>query len=219
MKKLAFFGGSFDPIHKGHINICLSIIEKLHLDEVYIMPNGNPPHKSSLKLSFDERCSLIKLAIEPYSKIKLFDLEKDAKVHYTYNSLITINSLFTGCLIYFCMGLDSLLDLEKWYHGLELTNLCNLIVINRNGDSFDHASANIKDYLNKYLINYTDYKISDKHKIIMIKDCVDNVSSTQIRQQLHNFYQNHDPKAYEFLRSSLDSKVLNQISAHNYYDS
>ena len=75
MRKIALFGGSFDPIHKGHVEIAKKAVKTLCLDEVIFIPSGISPHKAGLSASNEDRYNMVCLALEGEEKLSVSDLE------------------------------------------------------------------------------------------------------------------------------------------------
>ena len=117
-KKIGILGGSFDPIHQGHLNIAQSAYEEYHLDEVWFIPAGHSPNKNEKKMTPAEtRAEMVSLAIEDYSYFRLSRIELEAKdTSYTYLTLSKLKEQYPDDTFYFIMGADSLDYFEKWVH-------------------------------------------------------------------------------------------------------
>lgn len=135
MRKIGVFGGTFDPIHIGHIYIAYEAYKLLELDEVIFMPAGNPPHKK-WKYVTDEiiRYEMVKKAIEPYSffSINNYEIEKEG-LSFTYETLRYLHESFKEVELYFITGADCLINLNSWKNIKEIFRLSNLVVFNRTG--------------------------------------------------------------------------------------
>ena len=117
-KKIGIFGGSFDPIHCGHINIAKSAYEEFDLDEVWFVPAGHSPNKDENRMTpADVRAKMVSLAIEGICGFKLCDIEiKSNETSYTYLTLTKLKDLYPENKFFFIMGADSLDYFERWYH-------------------------------------------------------------------------------------------------------
>ena len=115
---LIILGGSFDPIHKGHLNIAQSAYEEFALDEVWFIPAGHSPNKDEKKMTAaDIRAEMTALAIYDIPYFKLSRMEIDAEgTSYTYLTLTKLKEACPDIDFFFIMGADSLDYLEKWYH-------------------------------------------------------------------------------------------------------
>lgn len=118
LKKIGILGGSFDPIHKGHLNIAQSAYEEFALDEVWFIPAGHSPNKDENKMTAaDIRAEMTELAICDIPYFKLSRIEVDAEgTSYTYLTLTKLEEIYPDMKFFFIMGADSLDYLEKWYH-------------------------------------------------------------------------------------------------------
>ena len=93
--KIALYGGSFNPIHNGHLKTARYVLDSLKLNELYLLPNANPPHKSTVKLPFTTRVAMLKAALqdEADARLKISLLEEDSsKPHYTFNTLSELHA-------------------------------------------------------------------------------------------------------------------------------
>lgn len=134
-RALGFLGGSFDPVHKGHLMMARIARAALQLDKVIFIPNASPPHKQGNFVSFDSRVRLLSLALYSlnHRQYDISLLEKDqGRRHYTFDTLLYLRHHYGPQVrLYFIIGMDSLLALPTWHKGLLLTSLANLIVLRR----------------------------------------------------------------------------------------
>lgn len=116
MSKIGLFGGTFNPIHNGHILFLQQIKEKYCLDKVILMPSNIPPHKYSALATNNERFKMCKLATEEIDYIAVSDIEyKLSKKSYTSNTLKILKKSYPNDEIYLIIGPDMLLSFDKWY--------------------------------------------------------------------------------------------------------
>lgn len=115
-KRIGIMGGSFDPIHMGHINIAQSACQEYHLDEVWFIPAGHSPNKDESEMTpAEERAEMVSLALKDYPKFQLSRIEIDAKeTSYTYLTLTKLKNQFPSVEFFFIMGADSLDYFDKW---------------------------------------------------------------------------------------------------------
>ncbi len=139
-KKIGILGGTFDPFHKGHFQLAKTAYDQFDLDEIWIMPNGNPPHKKDTQqMDFEIRCEMIRLATEQVPYMFLCDVEgSDTCYHYTFQTLEKFHEQYPNDRFYFIIGADSLRDFPTWKEPGKIAKLCTLLVACRD-------EAGIKD--------------------------------------------------------------------------
>jgi len=136
MKRIGIMGGTFNPVHKGHLALSKAAAEEFALDEVVFIPSGNPPHKPKGEVIDKEyRFKMVKLAIQGQKNYKASRLELD-RPGYSY-AVDTFNALkekYGGSAkLFYIMGLDSINEILEWKKPLELFKLCEFIVGTRPG--------------------------------------------------------------------------------------
>ncbi len=131
--KTGLLGGSFNPLHIGHLRLCVEMFEQAGLDRVQLVPAHIPPHKNIRNiLPFDMRCTMIESAIEDFPGISVNRLEKERPgPSYTYDTLQTMISDNPGVQFFFIMGDNDLLTMPQWYKGREIAFLTDLIIAGR----------------------------------------------------------------------------------------
>lgn len=147
--KIGIMGGTFNPIHIGHLILANSALEELKLDKVLFMPSKRPPHKENdVILDEETRCNIVLASIADNPKFELSDIElKRDKTTYTVD---TLNELKDSGELYFIMGADSYINLEKWYKYEEIFKLATIVVGVRK-DMYSNELDELKAYYqNKY---------------------------------------------------------------------
>lgn len=117
-KRIGIIGGTFNPIHFGHLLIAEQSYQEYDLDEVRFLPAGHPPHKQSQQIASNEdRLAMLRLAVEnvPYFQISDYELQKQG-LSYTYETLSYFSAQESDAVFYFIMGADSVKDLDCWKH-------------------------------------------------------------------------------------------------------
>ena len=172
-KKIGILGGSFDPIHYGHLNIAQSAYKEFQLDEVWFIPAGHSPNKSESAMTpAAQRAEMTMLAIKDYPYFKLSTIEIDAaETSFTYRTLEKLDEAFPRFQFYFIMGADSLDYFEHWFHPEIICQHAVLLVAVR--DDMDLAEIDRKISVIQSLFPAV---------ICTIKSGKTPVSSTEIRQ-------------------------------------
>lgn len=135
MRRLGVYGGSFNPVHLGHLHVALLAREAAGLDEVLFVPAADPPHKPQGELApADQRTAMLRaaLATEPGSSISRVELD-DASLRYTVDTLAALARQHPAAELTFIMGLDSLRDLPTWRHPEELVSRYRVVAVDRPG--------------------------------------------------------------------------------------
>lgn len=132
--KIGIMGGTFDPIHIGHLLLGQFAYEDFGLDEIWFLPNGNPPHKQTEegKKALHNRIEMVHLAIQekPYFKLCLHEA-KETEHSYTYRTMQELNDLYPEHKFYFILGADSLFEIETWKYFREIFPTCTILAAMR----------------------------------------------------------------------------------------
>jgi nicotinate-nucleotide adenylyltransferase len=138
--RIGVFGGTFDPIHIGHLILAEEAWFQLKLDCIYIVPAGNPPHKQGVDLSpVEDRLRMCELATADIDYIKVSRLDADRPgPHYTSDMVRLLRKeVGPDAEIYFLMGMDSLRDLPTWHEAAWLVENCILVALSRHDVTLD----------------------------------------------------------------------------------
>ncbi len=171
----AIFGGTFDPIHNGHMHIAYEALYNLNLDLIIFMPSGNPPHKTQRKVTEGKiRYEIVESVIKDEARFDISDYEINSnELSYTYKTLKHFNDLEPNTEWFFITGADSLIDLERWRNVKGILENCTLIVFTRPGYSLEEIKKQKKNIEEKY---NTD--------IIFLNMPVIDISSTVIKKKI-----------------------------------
>jgi nicotinate-nucleotide adenylyltransferase len=140
-RRVAFFGGSFDPPHLGHLAVARAARAALELDTVLFAPVGAQPLKpNGSGASFEDRVAMVKLAIadEPGFAVSLADAPRPGGApNYTLETLVELRKELKECELYCLMGADSLAGMQRWHRAAEIPFVAALIVASRPGQPLD----------------------------------------------------------------------------------
>jgi nicotinate-nucleotide adenylyltransferase len=168
MDRIAVFGGSFDPVHKAHIQLVRFALDSCDFKKVIFVIAYTPPHKSKQYASIDDRVEMLKLAINTCQKteveISLYEVTKK-QVVYSYQTLDHFQNLYPDDEIHMVIGSDSLLELPAWKNIDYLASRYKFMVVNRPGVNISKDT--------KYL-----------DRCIFAKNETEHISSTEIRQMI-----------------------------------
>ncbi|MBW4454684.1 MAG: nicotinate (nicotinamide) nucleotide adenylyltransferase [Nostoc indistinguendum CM1-VF10] len=130
MQQLAIFGGTFDPIHWGHMLVAETALHQVSLEKVIWVPSLNPPHKKAAL--FEHRVAMLQLAIEdnPAFTVSLVEANRSG-TSYAINTLIDLSAFYPNTHWYWIVGLDTFQTLPRWYRGHELAQMCDWLIAPR----------------------------------------------------------------------------------------
>lgn len=135
LKALGLFGGTFDPVHIGHLRTCVELREYLDLSALHLVPCGVPPHRASPRAAAHHRAAMLRLAIqgEPYLSVDEREVHQERE-SYSVHTLRALRQEFGPDLpLYWCIGMDALATLDTWYCWRQLTDYAHLAVVARPG--------------------------------------------------------------------------------------
>lgn len=174
MMRVGIMGGTFDPIHNGHLMIAKAAYAKFHLDEVWFLPNGNPPHKAKQDIGSDvpQRVEMVRRAIEGYAEFRLETYETERKnVSYSYATMEHFKELYPQHEFFFIIGADSLFAIEQWVKPERIFPTCTILAAYRDEiDTSEEMYAQIEHLVQKY-----------SARIELLSTPLLKISSSQIR--------------------------------------
>lgn len=152
--KIGIMGGTFDPIHNGHLMLAETAFTQFSLDEIWFMPNGRPPHKQwkSIASDVEDRIVMTRLAIEGRArfKLELYEARRET-VSYSYETLRHLTELYPDDSFYFIVGADSLFAIETWVHPEKIFPLCTILAACRDEiDTTEEMDEQISYLCEKY---------------------------------------------------------------------
>ena len=132
--RIGLFGGTFDPVHLGHLILAEQCREALQLDQVRFVPSGSPPHKPGGRTDVKHRLEMVRLAIAGHSSFVLSEMETNRPgPHYSVDTLQAIRNEQPEDDLFFLIGADSLADLPNWREPATIARLATIVVVNRPG--------------------------------------------------------------------------------------
>ena len=168
-KGIGIFGGSFDPPHKGHIEICKISLKKLSLKEIYWIITKKNPFKKKTFFSLQDRISKSKIIIAKNKGIKVLYLDKKLNSSRTINVINYFKKVKKQKDIYLILGSDNLLSFHKWTSWKKIVKLTTLVIFSRKGYDKRGKTAKVIKFINK-------------NNIIFVKNKLINISSSNIKK-------------------------------------
>lgn len=214
-RDVAIFGGTFNPVHNGHIDMINYLVDNYIVDEVWVLPSYVSPHKSITDIiSYEDRVNMLELSTKNISNTIVNQFEKEfygknndlVDKTYTYEILEALKKKYLNCRFHFIVGFDSIKYIHTWHRYKELIRDYWFYIFDREDDEFKNI-----DQKRKYLSNLgKNYGINFIYELFETK--ITNISSTEIRNLLKDIDKNHDE-----LLKYLNPDVLNYIIDHRLY--
>jgi len=130
--KLAIFGGTFDPIHMGHLLVAEAAREQFQLDRILFLPTGLPPHKKTPVASSSQRLIMVRKALRGNPAFVCSDWEiRQRRTVYTFETIAHFKTLYPKAALFFILGSDALRDVPTWRQGTGLLRQCRFLVVDR----------------------------------------------------------------------------------------
>ena len=172
-RKIGLLGGTFDPVHYGHIRLAEECREKLGLEEIWFIPTAVPPHKDWKISPYEKRAKWLKQAIGEVDCYRILDIEtrREGK-SYTYHTLKELLKTDPDCEFYFLTGADSLEKFDTWYRWEDILDMCHFVATNRPG-----YARTIPEHL-------AEEAKKRKGGIICLEINALDISSTEVREQI-----------------------------------
>jgi len=185
----ALFGGTFDPIHFGHLRPVAALAHQVGLQQVTLLPNNVPPHRPQPEASPAQRVEMVKLAIadQPLFRLDPRELQRSTP-SWTVDTLAELRQEHGEQQpLAFIIGQDSLLTLHKWHRWQDLLSLCHLLVCKRPGYPAEMESAELQQWLDRHLTADAGALHQQPAGRIFLADTpLVSISATEIRQRRHH---------------------------------
>lgn len=135
--RIALFGGTFDPIHNGHLTIAREAAQRYSLDRVLFIPAARPPHKSAATHApYEHRYRMVELALEDESRFEASRLEASAQNSYSIETIERVRSSLAGHELFFLIGADAFAEIRTWHRWREVVTSVDFIVVSRPGGTY-----------------------------------------------------------------------------------
>ena len=178
MRKIGIMGGTFDPVHNGHLMLADTAYRQFDLDQVWFLPNGNPPHKKEENIGTDarHRSRMVALAIQgrDYCRLEEYEVRR-REVSCSYQTLEHFREQYPEDEFYFIIGADSLFAIETWVYPERIFPACVILAACRDDhDSLEEMKAQIGHLKTVY----------PKARIELLRSPLIPVSSSEIRRKI-----------------------------------
>jgi nicotinate-nucleotide adenylyltransferase len=195
--RIAFFGGTFDPPHRGHIAIAKAAIARLDLDQVLVAPVATHPLKGGTgHSSYEDRLAMVRLAVADEPGLIASDVDAPlpgGEPNYTFATLQRLRSRLPPADVLFCLlGADSFLTLKQWHQCAQLLLFCDFIVAGRPGFSLEQINgalpAGVRNAGEHREVGFTRFALAgpagESSGLFLLPDLDQDISATEIRAAL-----------------------------------
>ena len=180
---IGILGGTFDPVHYGHLRPALEVMQAIGLQQVRFVPNRIPPHRETPWLNVENRLELLKTAIDDQPGFELDQRELQREGHsYMVDTLESLRADFPAHPICLILGMDAFLGLKQWHQWQRLPQLCHLVVTTRPG--FELNNAFIQDLPATLAATASELTAEAKGRILLQSVTQLDISASHIRAML-----------------------------------
>lgn len=207
---VGILGGTFDPVHNGHLHLATTFLEQLKLAEILFVPSNNPPHRPAPLASPEQRLEMLKLAVENHPHLKIDDCELErGGISYTIDTLKLIRNKIGEAPLCLIMGMENFKTLNHWHQWQSLLDYAHIVIVNRPERDENINSEEIKNFMSTFITTaIEDLRDQAAGCILKLDIPMLDISSTQIRNNIHS---NLDSE------SLLSDKVLDFIHTQHLY--
>ena len=215
MKKIALFGGTFNPVHLEHKMLVNQAIKELNLDKLIIIPTNIPPHKKTDLASGEDRINMLKICFSDEEKVEISDFEiKNGGTSYSYLTVEHFRKVYPKDELFFLVGGDMLKDFKTWKYPERILSCVNLAVFNREGFSYNDKEE--REYFNQTFnksyvsLNYGGENLSSTRIRIYsaLSLPLDGMVTDGVEEYIKNNNLYQGGRVFEFVKKTLPKKRL-----------
>lgn len=190
-ERIGLLGGTFNPIHLGHLRAAEEVEEKFSLDTVLFIPSYIPPHKLTTKMAApQDRLAMVELAVRGRPRFAASSIEIEAReTSYSVFTLDKVKKTYPEARLFFIVGVDAFLEIGTWKSYRDVLEQCRFIVVSRPGHRLGQAKKVLPgEYRDKILdargLGRVDQSLILKHQIFLVDIQGLDISSTEIRRRI-----------------------------------
>lgn len=174
VRRIGVYGGAFDPVHFGHLRSALEVAQHNNLDELRLLPSGNPPHRSRARVAAEHRLKMLQLAVAEAPGIVIDRRELDRRsTSYTIDTLESIQADYPLASLTLIIGMDQFSAFDTWHRWQELLQRVELVVMERPGEILSSSAQQLMGS-------------SLQRRISIVAVTQMDISSSRIRKDLHS---------------------------------
>lgn len=208
---IGILGGTFDPVHNGHIRLAIEFYEHLGLSELRLIPLRIPPHREPPLAEPEQRLAMLQLAVKNISGLVVDDCEiRKETTSYTIDTVCFIKKNIGDLPVCLLMGFDAFSKIHTWYRWEELLEYVHIAIADRPGNDIKEYTRELAELIKTHLTgNVADLKNSPSGKIYRLTMPMLDISATQIRKIISN---------NQSARGLLPGDVIEYINMNNLYN-
>lgn len=210
--RIGLLGGTFNPVHNGHLHIAEEVRKSCRLDQVWFVPAWQPPHKEvAADVSFAQRLAMVEIALADYPEFQVCDIEgRRGGTSFSVDTLKQLHQQYPEHEFFFIMGLDSFREISLWHRYQELFELAHIVVTARPGFSGDIRALLPVAIADRFC--YDSQSENLRHDVgfslIVVDHTCHHASSTEIRQRIMD---------RQNIEGSVPTAVISYINRHQLY--
>ncbi len=184
-ESIGILGGTFDPVHFGHLRPALDVAEQLQLDRIHLIPSARPPHREQPQATPEQRLTMLQLAVKNNPQFVVDDRELHREGNsYTVDTLLSLREEFPDSPLYLMLGTDAFAHIQTWHRWDELLDLAHIVVMQRPDEALD-MSKELEEWYQQHLIDNNDgNELSGKIWPVEVTQLA--ISATDIRNKVAN---------------------------------
>ena len=184
---IGIFGGTFDPVHYGHLRAAVEAMEKLHLTDFRFLPAGTPPHRSKPVASAEHRLAMLRLALSPYSDLAVDEREvRREGLSFMVDTLGEIRTEAGDAPLILMIGQDAANFLDQWHEWRRLFELAHLVIMRRPESQYDYSAELLKQVQPRLTSDAEQLKNAPAGLILPLELTQLAISATDIRRRMRN---------------------------------
>ncbi len=210
MKSIGILGGTFDPVHNGHLRMALEVYQSLDLTEIRLVPLHIPSHRDRPIASSEQRLAMLRSGIKMVDGLVVDDCElKRSGTSYTLDTVMSLREVSSNQPLCLIMGMDAFQALHTWYKWTLLLDYVHIIVVDRSGNEPVFKQREIDELFSKNSTdNHTALLQAPAGKILKLTPPMLDISSTRIRELI---------ASGKNIRYLLSDKVISYIQQQDLY--
>lgn len=183
LKAIGLFGGTFDPVHYGHLRMALEFKQRLALDEMHLLPCHLPPHRELPGRSSADRAAMVRLAVADCPDLSVDERELNREEpSYTVDTLAELRrELGADVSLCWCVGMDSLVSLNRWHRWRELLDFAHLVVAARPGWELPETGE-VAEWYQQHRVSVEALRSRPQGGVAVVEQSLLDISATTIRE-------------------------------------